>query len=174
MTLAYYPVILVVVLAVIWLLRPGKPATNGPLTDPMLRAVLDALLYRGVAETRLVITGCDITKRIELEKYIRDDKVGIELYVPTENWAPPRAAEIQQALDGLCERQRTEPLGGRMAGKVIVDVGKDLERARTLVRLVMEGGYGLVLATEGSAEFSGNLLPVEVPALTHVQRSNEP
>jgi hypothetical protein len=163
--------VLVAALLLAWISYAGKqPVVHRPLTQDLVRALLDALLYRGVDETRLTFRASSgDSATLVFAKYVRGP-----------NGPGLRAALIRGAADHV-EAVREEmtrrsiPFAESEASSdtptlLRWEFGRDVGLASLVLYVVFERAGGLNLERVGEAAFNEHLLPTEVPRLTGMAR----
>jgi hypothetical protein len=168
---------LVVAVGLAWFSVWGRqPVAQEPLTGRMLDAVLDALLYRGVANRslkasefgQLAIWVRDDPRVFVLAKVWTDSGGGIRGELPRVAWAEPYAEPLRRELEARGIRFVAGE--GADAPLLAIDFGRDLRLARSVVDLLFERVFGVHLASQCVGYFNEHVLPTEVPRLTGVRR----
>ena len=160
-----------------WFSYVGKqPVAHRPLNDRLLRALLDALLYRGTAipgspPAQLAIWVQDDPRVLLLSKYLSEaGEVGIRAELPRAPWAEPYYELFRRELEARGIAYAEAAPAGDAPAMLAVDFGRDLELALSVVRLAFERVFDVHLPTRCVAYFNDRLLPLEVPRLTGISR----
>jgi hypothetical protein len=160
-----------------WFSEWGRqPVAHEPLTGQMLDAILDALLYRGVAHGslspsevgQLAIWVRDDPRVFVLAKAWSDTGAAIRGELPRAAWAEPYAEPFCRELGA---RGISYTAGGAAdAPLLVIDLGRDMQLARSVVHMLFERVFGVHLASQCVGYFNEYVLPIEVPRLTGVAR----
>ena len=170
-------IVLLVASGLTWFSIWGRrPVAQEPLTGQLLDAVLDALLYRGVAHRslkdsefgQLAIWVRGDVRVFMLSKVWTEAGAGIRGELPREAWAEPYAEPLRRELEArgiryVAGEQADAPL-------LAVDFGRDLQLARAVVQIVFERVFAVHLASQCVGYFNEHFIPIEVPRLTGVTR----
>ena len=158
---------------VAWLWEKGKePVIHRPLGRTNLIRLLDALLYRGQDASILTIQVESDDRCLIVTKYVRPSRVGLRIEIPSRPWAQAYLPALREHLSQVLTHRRATDESHGATASIAVDVGKDLELAEQIVRIVIERGFQVTLATEGIAYFDETLLPIEMPSATGISRSS--
>ena len=162
-------------------LKPDKPVPNEPLTEPLIRALLEFLLYRGVANraispTRwggLTIHVRDDPRRMELSKYLdAKGQSGIRLELPGEPWTAryvePFREELQRRGIAFVEEPSYD---AQDPPTMRLDVGHDLGLAQLILVILFEHVFGVRLARDCVGLFNQHILAFEVPRLSGARKT---
>jgi hypothetical protein len=167
-TLTITLVTALIILGIWWLLRPGEPSANEPLTPEMLQAVIETLLYQGLDGGELRIATRDGTVAFRFIKYVRPQDAGI---LGELSKVPDHEGYFQSFLGELVTRDIAHHLLKSTPDAVRIDFGRDVGQARFVTILFFERSMGVRLARDCVAYFNDKVLPINSP-LTGIARTS--
>jgi hypothetical protein len=136
----------ILLLLLLFLYFVRKPVINKRISHDNLKKYLEVLFYRGFDGGFMVIRipkDKKFKRFLQFSKYIGSKKkIGLQFDYPLAEWSKPYYGKLKEIFEqeGIeFQIEKTDQKG--VSEFIVVDVGKDLDKAEKISRLALTGVY---------------------------------